>query len=253
MIEAGRPLCPWHPSDRGTKGLFPGEHVVDEEIFPSTEAVARRAADVIAAGAREAVRERGRFILALSGGATPGRMLRLLADADVPWASVHLFQVDERAAAEGHPDRNLTQLRACLLDHLPVPVGSFHPMPVDDPDLESAASAYARALRPVAGHPPILDLVHLGLGPDGHTASLVPGDAALDATADVAATAPYRGRRRLTMTIPLLDRARRILWVVTGAEKRAALERLRRGDGTIPAGRIRRDHALLIADAEAGG
>jgi 6-phosphogluconolactonase len=226
---------------------------VDEEIFPSADAVAHRAADVIAEAARAAVRERGRFILAVSGGTTPWRMLRLLVDEDVPWAEVHLVQVDERAAPAGHVDRNLTHLRESLLDHLPGALGSFHPMPVDGPDLESAARDYARVLRSVAGHPPVLDLVHLGLGPDGHTASLVAGDAALDASTDVAATAPYHGRRRLTLTIPLLDRARRVVWVVTGAGKSAALEGLRRGDPTLPAGRIRRDHALLIADAEARG
>lgn len=226
---------------------------MDEEIFPSADEVAHRAAGVIAEAARVIIQERSRFILAVSGGATPWRMLRFLADEDVPWAGVHLVQVDERAAPVGHRDRNLTHLRESLLDHLPDVLGSFHPMPVDGPDLESAASDYARVLRSVAGQPPILDLVHLGLGTDGHTASLVPGDAALEASTDVAATAPYLGRRRLTLTIPTLDRARGIVWVVTGAEKRAALDRLRRGDATIPAGRIRRDHALLIADAEARG
>ena len=187
----------------------------------------------------------------MSGGATPWRMLRQLADEDVPWGRVHLFQVDERSAPEGHPDRNLTQLRESLLDHIPSTLASFDPMPVDEPDLERAASSYARILRSVAGEPPVLDLVHLGLGSDGHTASLVPDDAALAATADVAATGPYLDRRRLTLTFPVLDRARMIVWVVTGAEKGAALARLLRGDDTIPAGRVRRDRALLIVDADA--
>jgi 6-phosphogluconolactonase len=222
-----------------------------EEIFPSADAVARRAANVIAMAARAAVGERGRFILAVSGGAAPWRMLRLLADEDVPWDAVHLFQVDERVAPEGHPDRNLTHIRESLLEHTPKALASFNPMPVDDPDLESAASNYARFVRAVAGEPPVLDLVHLGLGPDGHTASLVPGDAALDAATDVAATGPYLGRRRLTLTFPVLDRARRIVWVVTGAEKTAALQHLLRGDDAIPAGRVRRDRALVIADADA--
>jgi 6-phosphogluconolactonase len=227
--------------------------VVTEETLPDAEAVARRAAAIIAEETRAAVRERGRFILAVSGGATPWRMLRRLAEEDLPWGRVHLFQVDERAAPEGHPDRNLTHLRESLLEHLPDALASFDPMPVDDPDLESAASSYARILRSVAGEPPVLDLVHLGIGPDGHTASLVSGDAALDATTAVAATGPYLGRRRLTLTFPVLDRARRIVWVVTGAGKRAALARLLRGDVAIPAGRVRRDRALLIADTEARG
>jgi 6-phosphogluconolactonase len=224
-----------------------------EEVLPDAEAVARRAATVISEAARAAVRERGRFVVAVSGGATPWRMLRRLAAEDLPWSRVHLFQVDERAAPEGHPDRNLTHLRESFLAHLPEALASFDPMPVDDPDLASAAASYARTLRSVAGEPPVLDLVHLGLGPDGHTASLVPGDEALDATTEVAATGPYLGRRRLTLTFPVLDRARRIVWVVTGAGKRAALARLLRGDAAIPAGRIRRDRALLLADAEARG
>jgi 6-phosphogluconolactonase len=124
-------------------------------------------------------------------------------------------------------------------------------MPVGGPDLASAASDYARVLRTVAGEPPVLDLVHLGLGSDGHTASLVAGDAALTVATDVAATGPYQGRRRLTLTFRALDRARSILWVVTGAEKAAALGGLRRGDGTIPAGRVRRDHAVVLADVAA--
>jgi 6-phosphogluconolactonase len=227
--------------------------VVTEEILPDAEAVARRAASVIADAARATVRERGRFVLAVSGGATPWRMLRRLADEDLPWGRIHLFQVDERAAPEGHPDRNLTHLRESFLEHLPNALASFDPMPADDPDLESAASGYARALRSVAGEPPVLDLVHLGLGSDGHTASLVAGDAALTATTDVAATGPYLGHRRLTLTFPLLDRARRIVWVVTGAGKRSALAHLLGGDAAIPAGRIRRDRALLIADTQARG
>jgi 6-phosphogluconolactonase len=225
---------------------------VDEEILDDAEAVARRAAALIAAAARRAVAERGRFLLAASGGTTPWRMLRLLADEEVPWAQVHLFQVDERVAPDGHPDRNLTHLRASLLAHLATPLAGLHPMPVDDPDLEAAAAGYARTLQAVAGEPPVLDLVHLGLGADGHTASLLPGDAALEALADVAVAGSYQGRRRLTLTFRALDRARSILWVVTGAEKAAALGGLRRGEVTIPAGRVRRDRAVVLADTAAG-
>jgi len=224
-----------------------------EELLPDAEAVARRAAQILAAAARHAVATRGRFLLATSGGATPWRMLRHLADERVPWAQVHLFQVDERVAPEGDPDRNLTHLRTSLLAHLTVPPAGVHAMPVDVPDLDRAAADYADTLTSLAGAPPVLDLVHLGLGEDGHTASLVPGDAVLEiTTAEVAVTGPYAGHRRLTLTLPLIDRARGILWVVTGAAKAPALDRLRRGDCGIPAGRVRSDHALLLSDAAAG-
>jgi 6-phosphogluconolactonase len=224
------------------------------EVLPDPEAVACRAARVVAAAARDAVGARGRFLLATSGGATPWRMLRLLAEEGVPWAGVHLFQVDERVAPAGHPDRSLTHLTASLLDHAPLPAAQVHAMPVEEADLASAAARYAAELHAVGGTPAVLDLVHLGLGADGHTASLVPGDPALEvAGADVAVTGAYRGRRRMTLTYPALDRARLVLWVVTGAEKGEALARLRRGDRAIPAGRVRSDRAVVLADVAAAG
>ncbi len=224
------------------------------EVLPDPEAVARRAARVVAAGARDAVSARGRFLLATSGGATPRRMFRLLAEEDVPWAGVHLFQVDERVAPAGHPDRNLTHLAASLLDHAPLPAAQVHAMPVEEEDLASAAARYAAELHAVGGTPAVLDLVHLGLGADGHTASLVPGDPVLEvADADVAVTGAYRGRRRMTLTYPPLDRARLVLWVVIGAVKGEPLARLRRGDRAIPAGRVRSDRAVVLADAAAAG
>jgi 6-phosphogluconolactonase len=223
-----------------------------EEVLPDAAAVALRAAEWIAGRARAAVEARGRFLLATSGGTTPWRMLRDLAGQDVPWSRVHLFQVDERIRPDGDPERNLTHLRESLLAVLPVEAGGVHAMPVEEADAERAAAAYAATLRSVAGDPPVLDVVHLGLGEDGHTASLVPGDAALDVTdADVAATAPYQGTRRLTLTYPMLDRARGLLWVVTGAAKGPALARLRRGDEGIPAGRVDRSRARLLCDEAA--
>ena len=225
------------------------------EILADAEDVARRAAALVAAEARAAVGERGAFTFAVSGGSTPSEMLRALADQDVPWDAMHLFQVDERVAPAGDPDRNFTHLGESLLARSPLPAAHLHAMPVEAPDLEAAAVAYARTLADVAGRPPVLDLVHLGLGPDGHTASLVPGDAVLSvAAADVAVTArPYQGRRRMTVTYPLLDRARRILWLVTGASKAPMLARLRAGDASIPGGRVRRDRALVLADSAAAG
>jgi 6-phosphogluconolactonase len=222
------------------------------EILEDADSVARRAAVIIASAAREAVAARGRFILAVSGGRTPWEMLRKLAGEKMPWEKVHLVQVDERVAPVGHADRNLTHLRTSLLVHAPLRPEHIHPMPVDAPDLEDAAETYTRTLREIGGSPPVLDLVHLGLGPDGHTASLVPGDPVLEMTdADVAMTAVYQGRRRMTLTYPILNRSRQVLWIVTGSEKAAMLVRLHAGDRSIPAGRVRRDHSLVIADRAA--
>jgi len=222
------------------------------EILADVDAVARRAAALIAAAAREAVAARGRFALAVSGGHTPWLMLRALAGEDVPWGGLHLFQVDERVAPDGDPDRNWTHLRESLLDRAPLRPDQAHAMPVESPDLPAAAARYAQTLGEIAGQPPVLDLVHLGLGPDGHTASLVPGDLVLDVTdADVTLTGVYQGRRRMTLTYPVLNRARRVLWVVTGGEKAGMLGRLSAGDPSIPAGRVRQDRALLLADRAA--
>jgi 6-phosphogluconolactonase len=224
------------------------------EVQADVDSVAQEAARMIALEARAAVADRGRFIVAVSGGRTPWLMLRALADEEVPWKSVHLVQVDERVAPPGHPDRNLTHLRESLLDHAPLPPEQVYAMPVNAPDLEVAALQYAATLRGIGGAPLVLDLVHLGLGPDGHTASLVPGDPVLGVTdRDVALTGPYQGRRRMTLTYPVLNRSRHILWVVTGGEKVEMLSRLLKADGSIPAGRVRQDRALVLADRAAAG
>jgi 6-phosphogluconolactonase len=224
------------------------------EILADANAVAQEAAAIIAAEARAAVAARGRFIMAVSGGHTPWQMLRALADEEVPWAGVHIVQVDERVAPMGDPDRNYTHLRESLLEHAPLRPEQIHAMPVESPDLELAAARYALTLRELAGTPPVLDLAHLGLGPDGHTASLVPGDAVLNVTdADVALTEVYQGRRRMTLTYPMLNRSRRVLWLVTGSDKVGMLERLHGGDVSIPAGRVCQDQALVLADHAAAG
>ena len=224
------------------------------EVLADAEAVAKRAAAIIAAEARVAVAARGRFVLAVSGGKTPWIMLRALATEVVPWKHVHVVQIDERVAPAGHADRNLTHLHESLLEHAPLRSGQIYAMPVEAPDLEAAAARYVQTLCEIAGTPPILDLAHLGLGPDGHTASLVPNDPALDVNdADVAITGVYQGRQRMTLTYPMLNRSRNILWVVTGAEKVPMLKRLQDGDASIPAGRILRDPALILADRAAAG
>ena len=221
-------------------------------ILADADSVARDAARIIAAEARTSVAARGRFSVAFSGGSTPKHMLRALAGEDVPWQSVHVVQVDERVAPAGDPDRNLIQLRKSLLENTSLRPEQLYAMPVESSDLRSAATRYALTLKEIAGSPPALDLAHLGLGSDGHAASLVPGDPALSVTeVDVALTGIYQGRQRMTLTFPMLNRSRRILWLVTGSEKAGMLVRLCDGDVTIPAGRILRDHALVIADRAA--
>jgi 6-phosphogluconolactonase len=223
------------------------------DVLPDADAVARHAASFIAAAARIAVAAHERFTLAVSGGQTPWAMLQALANEDVPWGQMHVLQVDERIAPAGDPDRNLTHLRESLLARAPLAPEQLHPMPVEDADLAAAAARYARMLRELAGDPPVLDLVHLGLGPDGHTASLVPGDAVLGVSdVDVALTSgTYQNRRRMTLTYPLLNRARQILWVVTGAEKVDALRKLHAADASIPGGRVNQANAIVLADRAA--
>jgi 6-phosphogluconolactonase len=227
---------------------------VRTEILPDPGAVATRAAERIAQVAREAVTERGRCALAFSGGTTPWRTLRVLAGEDVPWDRVHLFQVDERVAPPGDPERNFFHLKEALIDRIAVPSANIHPMPVEGEDLDEGARRYESILRRIAGTPPVLDLVQLGLGEDGHTASLFPGDPVLQVVeSDVAVSGFHKGRRRMTLTFPAIDRARCILWLVTGAGKAVALERLRAGDRSIPAGRVRSDRAVFLADTAARG
>jgi 6-phosphogluconolactonase len=222
------------------------------EVYSDASAVAREAAKLIAKEAREAVVTRGKFVMAVSGGKTPWIMLRDLAQEEVPWNGVHVVQVDERVAPEGDPDRNLTHLRDSLLEHAPLRPEQIHAMPVESGNIEAACARYALTLETIAGSPPVLDLVHLGLGPDGHTASLVPGDPVLDVQdGDVALTGIYQGRRRMTLTYPIINRSRRVLWLVTGGEKAGMLARLQAGDLSIPSGHVRADRAVLLADRAA--
>jgi 6-phosphogluconolactonase len=216
------------------------------EVLGDAEAAAQRGAELIAEAAREAIASQGRFSLAASGGTDPWRMYRRLAELDIDWGSVEIFEADERVVPEDDQERNLKH----LLESLPEPARErVRPMPVDDPDLEAAPDRYAAEL------PERLDLVHLGIGPDGHTASLVPDDPVLDVEdRRVALTGgEYQGHRRMTLTFPELERARRVFWLITGEEKRDPLARLLAGDRSIPAGRVEAEDSLVIADQAAAG
>lgn len=219
------------------------------DVEDDATGVAHRAAAVLAAACRASVQARGSCAIAVSGGTTPWAMLGALADEDVPWHALGIWQVDERIAPSGHDDRGLTH----LVRSLPAP-GRVRAMPVDDIDpgddeaLAAAAATYAADL------PERFDLIHLGLGADGHTASLVPGDAALEVRDRlVTITGPYQGRRRMTLTFPVLDRARHILWVATGASKAGALGLLRSRDPSIPASRVAAPDQLAVVDRAAWG
>jgi 6-phosphogluconolactonase len=219
------------------------------KVFADADSAARAAGEFIAAEARAALETRGRLLLALSR--TPLVMLRALSRETLPWNAVHVFQVDERVAPAADAARNLLRLREGLPETV-LPTENIHAMPVESADLDAAAALYQRTLEQIAGAPAVLDLVHLGLGADGHTASLVPGDPVLSVTdKDVAVTREYKDMRRMTLTYPALDRARRILWLVTGDEKAGALRKLLKQDASIPAGRIPQQSALVLADRAA--
>ena len=223
-----------------------------QEILSTSDAVAARAAQIIASDARAAVAARRRFVMAVSGGRTPWQMLRALANEEMPWANVHVVQVDERIAPAGDKDRNLTHLCESLLSHAPIPENQIHAMPVEAADLDQACRDYTALLNSICGNPAVIDLTHLGLGPDGHTASLIPGDPVCEVhDAEVALTGLYQNRRRMTLTYPILNRSRHVLWVVTGAEKAPMLPCLLAGDAGIPAGPIAQANATLLADAPA--
>jgi 6-phosphogluconolactonase len=212
--------------------------------FRDANGVADAAAAFVAQRARESIDARGHFTFAVSGGRTPWSMFERLARLDIAWPHVVLYQVDERIAPLGDATRNLTNLERSLGDARPLIV----PMPVNDHDLEAAAVSYAEQL------PDRFDLVHLGLGPDGHTASLIPGDPVLEVHDRlVAVTGVYQGEQRMTLTYGALARADQLLWLVTGDDKRTALSALLRGDTSIPAGRVVAPNSLVMADDEAMG
>lgn len=218
---------------------------IDIEVVADEKAAARRAAELIAGFGKAAVAEHNIFALAMSGGRSPWAMLAILGEQEeMPWAETELFQVDERIASPGSEDRNLTHMVLGLsMDHQ----SALRPMPVTQRDLDAAAREYESSL------PERLDCIHLGLGPDGHTASLVPGDPILEVTdRRVALTeSAYQGHRRMTLTYPALAEADQIVWLVTGPKKRDPLVKLLAGDSSIPAGRVENANMIVVADEAA--
>ena len=222
------------------------EHRLIVVEHPGT--LAKEAARFVTGRAHAAIEGHGIFHFAVSGGRTPWEMFAELTQAELALDRVALYQVDERVAPDGDPQRNLTHLRDAL-GSTPAETAEVVAMPVTAGDLDDAAISYAKRL------PERFDLLHLGLGPDGHTASLVPGDPVLDVDDRlVAVTADaYQGQRRMTLTYPALRRATELVWLVAGADKRDALAALLDGDRSIPAGRVDADCSTVIADADAVG
>lgn len=221
-------------------------------VEPTPAAVAQAAADWLRDEIEAAVAQRNRCLLALSGGRTPWEMLTALAAEPLPWSRLEVYQVDERVVPKDDARRNARRLEEVLLAPGRLAPSAFHGMPVDARNLELAATDYEAALERAAGLLPVLDVVQLGLGADGHTASLFAGDPVMSMQdRDVALSGPYDDTRRMTFTYPLIDRARRILWIVTGAEKADAVFRLLAGDASIPGARVAKVRATLFVDEAA--
>jgi 6-phosphogluconolactonase len=222
------------------------------EIFPQAGDVASGAAAYLAQQITATLATKSTFSMAISGGRTPWEMLKILAKADLPWQRVNLFQVDERVAPDGHADRNLTQLFQAIAGTPMVTQLRIFPMPVLADDLEEGCREYTQVIDEVTEGKG-LDLIHLGLGSDGHTASLVPGDGVLEIQDRLVACTQntYQGRIRMTLTYPLLNSAKQLLWIVTGSEKQEMVKRLLQQDPSIPAGSIRQENALLLVDQAA--
>lgn len=222
------------------------------EIRSDAPEAAARAAELVFEAAQTVLEQKEHFTVAFSGGSTAPKLLQSLALLPLPWEQMHVYQVDERIAPPGHKARNLNALLEISRPRGPLPTDNLHPMPVEITPPEDAAAAYECEMLDLIGRPPVFDLVHLGLGADGHIASLVPEDPVLEVTGqDVAVSQTYQGFRRLTLTYPVLNRARRLVFLVTGAGKREALARLLAHDKSIPAGHLDLKNAYLIVDEAA--
>ena len=226
------------------------------EVLVDGEALAERAVELLVASAARAIDERGQFVWAVSGGSTPRRMLQLLSERrDLDWSRTHLFQVDERLAPDGDPDRNATMLQTELLTDTflahNTPAGIWL-MPVTANDSVAAAAEYAETMDALAGTPVVFDLIQLGMGGDGHTASLIPGDPIVDVIdRDVAISQEYQGRLRMSFTWPVLDRAKELLWVIGGESKQDAVRLFLDSDSSIPATLPTQARATVLLDQAA--
>ncbi len=222
------------------------------EVCASATEANQRAATLIAEQLRGALAERGRASVALSGGRTPQVMLQSLAAVKLAWADVHVLQVDERIVPIDDERRNLTSIRRAFAQSS-LPDKNIHGMPVNSANVAAGAAEYCRVLKAIAGDPPRIDVVHLGLGADGHTASLVFDDAALDAHSDVAISGLYQGTQRITLTLHAIDRARCRLWLVTGGAKRDIVRRFLAHDPGLVASRVSREAGIVVLDKDSGG
>jgi 6-phosphogluconolactonase len=225
---------------------------VHHRRYTDRRELARSAAELILDDCRRSLADRSRpYAIGVSGGSTPTLMFEEMAALPMPWSDVHVFQVDERVAPAGSADRNLTQLTDCLLARVEIPSENIHPMPVESDDLRAACQAYEREIESVTRDAP-LDMVQLGLGDDGHTASLAPGDPILDVSdRDVWHVEEFNGLPRMSMTYPAIDRSRKILWLAVGHTKAEMCRRLIASDREIPAGRVSQHNATLLVDEEA--
>ncbi len=219
------------------------------EICVNAAAAASRAAELMVDYMEVAIVERGLAAIALSGGKTPADMLGELATAGIDWSRVHIFQVDERLVAEDDERRNIRSVRTAFARA--GKLCQLHAMPVENASPEAAVETYAGELRAVTGEPPVLDAVHLGLGEDGHTASLFPGDPAVDSRGDIALSGVHGGLRRMTLSLEAINRARIRIWLVTGASKREIVARLLAPGANLIANRVRTDDSILLLDRAA--
>jgi len=220
------------------------------EVCSTPQEAATRAAELIAECLREAIARSGNGTVALSGGRTPSTMLQELASAPLDWSRIHIFQVDERLVDDGDERSNMKTIRSAF-ERPSLAIEQMHHMQIHGDSPQAGADRYTSQIRLVAGNPPTFDVVHLGLGEDGHTASLFPGDSALDADGDVAVTGIHGGVRRMTLTLKVINRARSRVWLVTGNAKRNVVQGLLRRDLALIASRVDQDNSSLVIDREA--